>query len=205
MTVRVKLPEVEFVPTTGGGKTFTKIVAPNTDAPGAPGTPGIPVTNSLVGVPDDATMTVTPESTESITINDVDLYPVQPDPVDAVDPAPDFGKPPFADPPFTQDRDAYNDRGLSPARASGVDLGEARDLDIGGINVPVAQYDPVKNQLKVLTSVVVKVTFKGKKPNAFPEQHPVAVGDRAEAPRQLARQRLGDHQAARPDHLPAVR
>ena len=163
------------------------------------------MTNSLVGVPDDATMTVTPGSTESITINDVDLYPVQPDPVDAVDPAPDFGKPPFADPPFTQDRKAYNDRGLSPARASGVDLGEARDLDIGGINVPVAQYDPVRNQLKVLTSVVVKVTFKGKKPNAFPNS--------VLSPWETAQKRLASTlvngsvitRFRRPDHLPAVR
>lgn len=40
MTLRVKLPQLQFVSEEGGGKTFTKLVAPGTETPGAPGAPG---------------------------------------------------------------------------------------------------------------------------------------------------------------------
>jgi len=38
MKLRVQLPALRFVATDGGGKSWTKLVLPDTDAPGAPGT-----------------------------------------------------------------------------------------------------------------------------------------------------------------------
>jgi hypothetical protein len=42
MKVRVDLPALRFVDAEGGGRTWTKLVLPDTDAPSQPGSPGIP-------------------------------------------------------------------------------------------------------------------------------------------------------------------
>lgn len=55
ITLRVQLPQLQFVPEDGGGKTFTKLVAPGTETPGSPGAPGIPVSSEVIAVPDGAT------------------------------------------------------------------------------------------------------------------------------------------------------
>lgn len=167
MRVRVRLPQLRFVPQTGGGQAWTKLVLPNTDAPGAPGTPAIPVASSLVGVPAGATLGVKAARTTSITIDGVDVYPIQPDSVDQAPPPvvtlpPDFLQAPFAAQPFEVDPTAYRKRGLTPAAsARGALLGHVRDLEIGALQVPAAQYDPTTDTLKVVTSVDVDVTFDG--------------------------------------------
>jgi hypothetical protein len=164
MRVRVQLPVLRLVPETGGGKTWTKLVAPNTDSPGQPGTPGIPTVSSTFGVPDGATLKVGTGKTESYKLDGVDLFPAQPDPVDGPQstPPPDFTKPPFATPPFTIDKEAYNHRGSVPAEpADGAILGTARDIVIGNLRVPSAQYNPRTKTLQVIKSVEVTLQFQG--------------------------------------------
>jgi hypothetical protein len=161
MRVRVELPALRFVPQTGGGRAWTKLALPNTDAPSAPGSPGIPIVSSTFGVPDGAALTVTPDSASSYTVQGVDIFPAQPDTVDDV-PPPDFTAPPFATAPFTIDKSAYKRRGLVPSKpAAGQILGTARDIVIGSLQVPAAQYDAARRKLKVLNSVVVEVKFVG--------------------------------------------
>jgi peptidase C25-like protein len=82
LTVRVRLAQLQFVPATGNGKPFTKLVAPNTDSPGAPGIPGIPVNSGVLGVPDGANVQVKTSNLQSQTIDGVDVFPVQPDVAD---------------------------------------------------------------------------------------------------------------------------
>jgi hypothetical protein len=162
MRLRVKLPGVRFAARSGGGKSWTQLVLPNTDAPGAPGTPGIPTAASTFGVPDGASVDVDPGKTTSYTLDGVDVYPVQPDTADANTNAPNFLKPPFAAAPFKLSSKAYDKKGLFPADAAdGGIIGTSRDITIGGLNVPAVQYDPTKKKLKVLTSVDVKIDFKG--------------------------------------------
>jgi Peptidase family C25/Propeptide_C25 len=164
MSVRVDLPEVQFVPEVAGGQTWTKLVLPNTDTPSAPGSPGIPVASSLLGVPDGAKLSVAIGATESVTLDGVNVYPAQPDPVDDVTPPPDFSAEPFKSAPFTLDRDVYAQRGLSPAQpADARVLGTSRDITIGTLQVPAVQYDPVAKRLNVLKSVVVNIAFDGGK------------------------------------------
>jgi hypothetical protein len=169
MRVRVRLPQLRFVPQTDGDLAWTKLVLPDTDAPGAPGTPGIPVASSVIGVPAGAKLGVKAARTTSITIDGVDVYPIQPEPVDQAPPPvvtlpPDFLEPPFAAKPFTFDPKAYRKKGLTPAAsARGALLGRVRDLQIGTLQVPAARYDPTTDRLEVLTSVDVDVTFGGAK------------------------------------------
>jgi hypothetical protein len=163
MIVRVGLPQLQFVSASGGGRTYTRLAAPGAESPGAPGTPGIPAASETFAVPDGAKVAVQSGNAESQTIDGVEVYPVQPDPVDQAGgqaPAPNFFAGPFKAPPFTLDRNAYADGGYSDGPSAKV-LGQARDLNIGGLVVPLAQYDPVKDKLKIFTSIDVKITFEG--------------------------------------------
>ncbi|MCW2997118.1 MAG: peptidase gingipain [Solirubrobacterales bacterium] len=185
MSIRVKLPALNFSPQTGGGKSWTQLTLPDTDAPAPPGEPAIPVVSSTFGVPDGATLTVIPGSTEAYTIDGVDVYPRQPESVDqdpSNPPKPDFLKGPFAARPFTVDDVAYATPGLVPAApAKGEILGTARDIVVGGLQVPAAQYDAAKRTLKVLNTVDVKVTFDG---------GPKTFTDELNSPWERAQQRL---------------
>ncbi|MDX6679902.1 MAG: hypothetical protein QOE31_3954 [Solirubrobacteraceae bacterium] len=175
MTLRVSMPQLRYAAQTGGGKNWTQLVLPNTGTNGADGKPGIPVVSQLLGVPDGATLTVVPGSTESYKIDGVDVYPTQPEALDAPDrsipggfapgtnpPRPDFNKGQFVPPPFTIDNSAYRNDSLVPAKpASGEILGQARDVMIGNLQIPAAQYDAAARSLKVLNSVDVRAVFEG--------------------------------------------
>ena len=68
----------------------------------------------------------------------------------------------FASPPFTLDPAAYTRPGKVPAHAAdGRILGQSRDITLGNLRVPAAQYDARKKTLKVLNSVDVTITFEG--------------------------------------------
>jgi hypothetical protein len=165
MKLRVELPAVQFVEKSEGGKSWTKLVLPNMDSAGSPGSPGIPVSSSVIALPDGATMKVTSTDTDSYTLDGVELFPVQPEPVDqapARTPVPNFMKPPFSEPPFKVDTKAYAKNANFPSTpAFGKALGQARDLNIAGLHFPAAQYNPKTDKLKVLTKVDVQVTFEG--------------------------------------------
>jgi hypothetical protein len=169
MKLKVQLPAVQFVARTGGGKTWTQLILPNTDAPGDPGTPGIPVASNVIGVPDGAKLIVKPGEADSYTLDGVDVFPAQPEPVDALTKAPNFAKPPFAAKPFAFDSKAYKAKGLEPSPADGDVLGRSRDLTIGDLVIPAVQYDAKAKKLKVLTSVEVDVIFKGG-PHTFSDE-----------------------------------
>src|SRR4051794_8345103 len=162
MHLQVLLPAVQFGTQTGGGKTWTELSMPNTDSPQAPGKPGIPVVSKTFAMPDGSTLSVDPGKTSSYTLGGVDVYPAQPDPVDADTQPPNFLAGPFADKPFTLSRTTYASNSLFPSKpAAGDSLGSFRDLQLGGLQIAGAQYRPESQTLKVLTSVEVTLHFNG--------------------------------------------
>src|SRR5262245_17698201 len=164
MVVRVDLPKLRLVPEEGGGRRWTRLALPNTDTPSAPGTPGIPVVSSVLAVPDGARLSVAVQDLQTVTLDGVDVYPAQPDPLDDTTRPPDFSAEPFRAEPFTLDRTAYAQPGFTPASpAEGDVLGRSRDLTIATLQVPAAQYDPVERRLRVIQSVVVQIAFEGGK------------------------------------------
>jgi hypothetical protein len=160
LKLRVQLAQLNFVPETGGGKSYSKLVAPNSDSPGAPGTPGIPVSSYLLGVPDGAQLDVETSNVQQQTIDGVNVFPAQPDPADAATKAPNFSAPPFTEKPFQISPKAYSAKGFTPGPDTDM-LGQARDLNIGALQIPAAQYNPSSKKLKILTSVDVTIAFKG--------------------------------------------
>ena len=171
MTVRIEMPELQFAPATGGGKNWTQLVLPKSDTPSADGSPGIPVISRSFGVPDGAKLSVVPGSTESYEIKGVDVFPAQGQALDADQPIPgppkspakpDFLKGTFAQPDFTMNPDAYKTDAFVPsAPASGQILGQFRDVTIGGLTIPAAQYNPHDKLLKVINTIDIKATFAG--------------------------------------------
>jgi hypothetical protein len=159
MKLRVDLPVLQFVDADGGGRTWTKLTLPEADTSAQPGSPGIPVVSKTLGVPEGATMKVDATSSTSYTIDGVDVFPAQPEPMDQGAP---FDRPPYSTPPFQVDNGEYRQRGNVPAEpAGGVILGQSRDVTLGTVDVPAAQYSPAAKRLKVLTSVDVEVKFEG--------------------------------------------
>ena len=149
MRLRVSMPQLQFAPQNGGGKNWTQLVLPNTDTLGNDGKPGIPVVSQQFGVPNGATLTVVPGTTESYKIEGVEVFPTQPEALDdnpipgppGGDPnnplKPNFDAGQFKQPAFTIDNSAYKTDGFVPAApASGQILGEARDVVIGGLSDP---------------------------------------------------------------------
>ena len=71
---------------------------------------------------------------------------------------------------FALDVDAYKSDSFVPAAAaSGQILGQARDVTIGGLTIPAAQYDAADRTLKVLNTVDVRATFEGGTKTFSPE------------------------------------
>jgi hypothetical protein len=161
MRLRVQLPALRFVNRVGGGRTWTKLVLPRTDSPGRAGAPGIPMVSEILGVPTGARLVVDATRASSYTIEQVDVFPNQREAVDQGAPAPG-SRALFASPPFRLNPAAYSRAGKFPsAAADGRILGQSRDIRLGNLRVPAAQYDARKKTLRVLNSVDVTITFKG--------------------------------------------
>ena len=162
LRVKIQMPELGFGTAVGGGKAWTKLGLAHSDAPGTPGTPGIPVVSDVLAIPDGAKVGVTVNDVNKVAMDGVDVFPAQPDPVDDDTPAPDFLEGPFADAPFQLNSKAYNKSSPIPAKPADVDsLGQFRDLNVGALQIPAAQYNADKKKLSVITSIDLTVTFKG--------------------------------------------
>src|SRR4051794_19131076 len=136
MRLRVQLPALRFVPAQGGGRTWTELMLQQSDAFGDVGKPGIPVVGNVFGVPDGAKVEVDGRTASSYTIQGVDVFPTQPDPVDQGPLLPDRNAPQYRNTGFKIDRDAYDDRGKVPAQpADGQVLGRSRDVVLGNVVV----------------------------------------------------------------------
>ncbi|MBJ7472543.1 MAG: hypothetical protein JHD16_14650 [Solirubrobacteraceae bacterium] len=156
----INLPEVNLGSVDKGGKLWTELGAKNAESGGAPGQPAIPVASYTVAVPDGATIETVAQTGDSYTLKDVDVVPVQPEPVDADEKKPDFFGGVFKDPAFVAPNDAY--KGTFPAKpADAISVGEARGLKLATLQIPLAQYDGKKRTLQVRRSVNLKIDFKG--------------------------------------------
>jgi hypothetical protein len=160
LTVRVDLPDLQFVPRTAGGQTWTELMLNQTGTAAADGAPGIPIVADTFAVPDGADVSADVTDVQSYTLKDVNVYPVQPDVGDDDTPAPDFNSGPYVSGPFVFDRDAYAATDGGPA-ASALVLGTARNLLIGALRLPTAQLNTPAHTLTVTTSATVRINFNG--------------------------------------------
>ncbi|UUY04228.1 C25 family cysteine peptidase [Svornostia abyssi] len=158
LAVRVELPTPQLVPKTGGGKAYDQLVLPGLATTAPPGDPGVPSMAESFAIPEGAEVEVTKRSTEGYTLDGVDLYPAQEQPVDAIN----AQDPRFADKPFEIDRRVYaSDASFPKTAATAAPLGELRDLTVGQLAMAAGQYQPKSKKLKVFTSVDMEIRFTG--------------------------------------------
>jgi hypothetical protein len=161
LRMHVTLPVARWDARRGGGQDFIGLNMDGTDSIGAAGDPGVPAFTRLFAVPRGARVSVRVTNAHGYTLDDIALFPKQEQAVDQELP-PDFpGAGTFADKPFKIDRRAFRSRRAIPRRlAYARILGEMRDVRVGAVQVPGAQYDPRTRRARIFTSMDVTVTFR---------------------------------------------
>src|SRR4051794_520219 len=161
LRMHVTLPVARWEARSGGGSDFIGLNMDGSDALGAVGDPAVPAFTRMFAVPRGARISVHVRNVRGYTLDGIELFPKQEQAVDA-DPPPDATDPEtFADKPFEIDRGAYRSKSAVPRRlAYAKVLGKMRDLRVGSVQIPGAQYDPRKRRARIFTSMDVTVTFK---------------------------------------------
>ena len=161
ITVRAVLPAARFTGEVGGATAYVQMFQNGlTGLPDAIGGPLLPAIGALYGLPARSRASVRVLAVSGYRLPGVLLYPNQPD-----SPAQSSASPTSqADPalPFTVNADAYRSTDARPASpASRLPGGRMRDLRLGGVLVTGSQYTPATEDLRVLTSVTVRITLAG--------------------------------------------
>ncbi len=122
------------------------------------GNPDLPVFNQMIEIPEDATINVEVLSYDEKTVNLADygiqnkIIPTQPSIRKDQNPT---------EVPFVYNEQAYQINSFPKAIIASVKkLGKVHGVTIGRLQFNPINYNPVTNTLKVLTNLVVKVSFK---------------------------------------------
>lgn len=165
-TVRFGEPKMSSI--VAEGELYTEVELPGLQAGvGEPGTPGVPVLHKLVAIPQGAK----PEIKVRANYNTartfkLNLYPIQPEPMDAV--SQKVGeKPPadrFPEAPFTKNKDIYaTDRAFPAETGKVTHLGKSRDLQMAQLSIAAGHYNPGDHTLVLFESVEFEIIFNGGK------------------------------------------
>jgi hypothetical protein len=168
LRLRLSLPLPTFSAHQVGGSEYQQMFMEGAGETSGEGKPGLPQLSEFFAVPLGADVSVKVNDSKGYDLGGVNLFPHQPDPVDA---APPPGAPPLSDfleDPFVKSKRAYRSGKAFPAKpAGGGPLGNMRDLRIGGVDFTGAQYTPKKKKLHVFTSLDVTVDFGGANQGTF--------------------------------------
>jgi hypothetical protein len=167
LRLRLSLPLPTFAAQQVGGAEYQQMFMEGAGETGDEGKPGLPLLSQFFAVPLGADVSVKVNDSKGYDLGGVNLFPHQPDPVDAAptDPPPVSE---FLEGPFVKSKRAYRSRRAFPAKpADGEALGNMRDLRIGGVNFTGGQYTPRKKKLHVFTSLDVTVDFGGANQGVF--------------------------------------
>jgi hypothetical protein len=161
MELRVRFPKARFTTRLGNGRPYIDLAMEGVGEGGAIGEPHVPRLTRLLAIPRGADVSVEVLRSSSYALGGVVLWPLQEEALDQ-----DNFQPPdrsvFADKPFRIDSKIYAADALYPARPAGARaLGTMRDLEVGGVEVDGAQYNPRARQLRIYTSLDVRVRFGG--------------------------------------------
>jgi hypothetical protein len=168
LKMRIQMPPPQFVSHQVGGKDFLEMAMEGMDVSGDIGKPGLPMKSSFFAIPEGANVEIDVSNVKGYTIPNVQLYPLQKQPVDQAPPTP---KPPidtFLEPPFKLNNKAYDSKAKFPSSpADGGALGAMRDIATGAVSAAGGQYQPKTNKLRVFTSIDVTVNFGGDNKGTF--------------------------------------
>ena len=116
------------------------------------GEPAIPVLSTFMAIPDQAGIEYTVEYSGFEIIDNIDLLPTQPSPLESG----------MGEVPFTINEDIYSKDEFYPQQIG--EVGEPvimRDVRMVRVSMYPVQYNPVKRQLKVYRDLSISVSFNG--------------------------------------------
>jgi hypothetical protein len=159
---QIKFGEPRFNTIEAEGQTFTQVELPGAQNNGEEGTPGVPVYRQLIALPQGAKASVDarPIGAEEFKLK---LYPIQPEPLDSAQSKGEKGdKDPFQDPPFTINKDIYEQDAPFPRQICTIaPLGKARELNVAQLTCAAGQYNPALETLTLFDALEVYVSFDG--------------------------------------------
>ena len=174
LRLRLSMPTPTFASHRAGRTDYQQVLMEGMGETGAIGRPGLPISTRFFGVPQGANVSVRVDRTRGFDIDDVNLMPHQPEPVDQATPTPGaIGVPgapdrsTFLEDPFVKSRAAYRSRRAYPRTATAAQLGNMRNLRVGGVDVAGARYKARSRSLRVFTSIDVTVNFGGANKGTF--------------------------------------
>ncbi len=156
-SIGFRMAGIEEEPSVAAGVTYQNITAITPEpmkfgSTGEEGLPELPVFAHLIGIPDQSGVRVEIISSSYQIIDNVDVMPSQPSPIEGSSEVP----------PFTKDEAFYQKNEFYPSNV--VELGEpviCRDLRMIQTIVNPVQYNPVTRQLKVYTNVDYNLVYEG--------------------------------------------
>lgn len=187
LTVQLGMPVPRFDGTTVDSKSFIGLRAGDLAPQGAVGEPGLPFASQVIAIPEGASVKVTPESSDGITLSGVDLAPVQEDAPDQEPQPPVFNaeSPELRAKPLALSNTAYNARRPFPPRSFTLQsLGTLGGVRLAVLSVPVARFVPGTRSLRLTTAARFKIEFTGGK-GTFADQR-LKLADNADTSQLLA-------------------
>ena len=158
LTYRIEVGELQALEVSTKGGDFTQLFIPGFHSSMTDGAPELPQMNRLVAVPFGATpkVTVTNIQTSLVSLADHGLVnPLMPH-------QPSVSKSADVDAlPFVYDRAAYNVAKVEQPLGQAEYLGRMRAMDIARVEVSPVRYLPATNELEVITSCDVSISFEG--------------------------------------------
>ena len=117
------------------------------------GKPELPMLSEIIGIPGNKMVYVQVLEQESIKLDNYNIYPFQ---------TPTTDNPGGHDKEFVMDKDFYAQAKDFPVRQVYVDgMGIWRDVKIANLHIVPFNYNPSSQELEVLTSIRLKITFSG--------------------------------------------
>lgn len=146
------------------GDSYTEIEIPGIQpAVGEPGTPGVPVLYRLVAIPEGAKPIVKSKVIAEQTFR-LNLYPVQPEPVDAEQNKGQSVTGKFIEPEFTIRKDIYDsDKSFPESDVKATRIGKSRGLNIVQLAISSGRYNPKSEVLTLFEEVQFEIIFEGGK------------------------------------------
>ena len=157
LLINYSISELNIESITNSSGDFFRISIPGHNPTSDPGKPMLPVLSRLIIVPDNSTVLIkiSEIASQIITPSKADfkgvLYPKQID---------ETKGPQIQRRGFVIDKEIYNRRGIIKSDTVSVEfLGKVRNKQLATIHISPVRYDPYKNELEVITSMRIELTF----------------------------------------------
>ncbi len=156
LIIEISVPGMHVSTITQEGQTFQRLELIENQTTKDIGRPELPMLNELIGIPGNQMVHVNVIEKETMTLNDIKVYPFQ---------TPTTDNPGGHDHDFVIDQKYYSTGNSYPETQ--VTMGKPgiwRDTKVAGLHLVPFEYNTANNELEVITSIKLEVVFSGNDP-----------------------------------------